>query len=57
MVSKAANANISLLASVSAPTSLAIDLAAQCGLTLVGFSRPDRHVVYANKYRLLSDYE
>jgi|TARA_B110000908_G_scaffold149970_1_gene183636 FdhD protein len=55
MVSKTANANIALLAAVSAPTSLAIDLAKECGLTLVGFSRPDRHVIYANGQRIESD--
>ena len=47
MVFKAASANIPLLASVSAPTSLAIELANQCGLTLVAFTRPGRHVIYA----------
>jgi FdhD protein len=53
MVSKAANANICLLASVSAPTSLAIELAKESGLTLVGFSRPHRHVIYSNEHRLV----
>ena len=52
MVSKTASANIPLLAAVSAPTSLAIELAAQSGLTLVGFSRTGRHVVYTNGHRL-----
>ena len=55
MVSKTASANISLLAAVSAPTSLAIDLAKECGLSLVGFSRPDRHVIYANGQRIESE--
>lgn len=53
MVFKAASANIPLLASVSAPTSLAIELANQCGLTLVAFTRPGRHVIYAGANRLL----
>ena len=52
MVSKTASANIPLLAAVSAPTSLAIELAAQSGLTLIGFSRTGRHVVYTNGHRL-----
>ena len=55
MVSKAANADMPILASVSAPTSLAIELAEKCGLTLVGFSRRDRHVIYANEQRLISE--
>jgi FdhD protein len=52
MVAKTASANIPLLAAVSAPTSLAIELAEQSGLTLVGFSRTGRHVIYTNGYRL-----
>ena len=52
MVAKTASANIPLLAAVSAPTSLAIELAEQSGLTLVGFSRTGRHVVYTNGHRL-----
>lgn len=52
MVSKTASANIPLLVAVSAPTSLAIKLAEQSGLTLVGFSRLGRHVIYANGFRL-----
>ena len=55
MVSKAANADMPILASVSAPTSLAIELAEECGLTLVGFCRRDRHVIYANEQRLASE--
>lgn len=55
MVSKVASANIGLLAAVSAPTSLAIELAQKSGLTLVGFSRPDRHVIYSNEQRLVSE--
>lgn len=52
MVAKATSANIPLLAAVSAPTSLAIELAEKSGLTLVGFTRTGRHVVYANGQRI-----
>jgi FdhD protein len=52
MVSKTASANIPLLAAVSAPTSLAIELAEIAGLTLVGFSRTGRHVIYAHGQRI-----
>ena len=52
MVAKTTSANISLLAAVSAPTSLAIELAEKSGLTLVGFTRTGRHVVYANGQRI-----
>jgi FdhD protein len=52
MVSKTASANIPLLAAVSAPTSLAIELAQTAALTLVGFSRTGRHVIYAHGQRI-----
>jgi FdhD protein len=52
MVQKAATAGIGLLAAVSAPTALAVRLAEDCGVTLVGFARQDRHVVYAHGRRL-----
>lgn len=53
MVQKAATVGITLLAAVSAPTALAIRLAIQSRLTLVGFARAHRHVVYAHPQRLL----
>jgi len=52
MVTKAAIAGIPLLAAISAPTALAVDLAQSCGLTLAGFVRPGRHVVYSHPWRL-----
>ena len=52
MVTKAAIAGIPLLAAISAPTALAVDLAQSCGLTLTGFVRPGRHVVYSHPWRL-----
>jgi FdhD protein len=54
MVTKAAIAGIGLLAAISAPTALAVDLAQDCGLTLVGFARPGRQVVYTHPQRLTS---
>ena len=53
MVYKAAAAGIELLAAVSAPTTLAVDLAERCGLTLVGFARPGRHNVYTFPARIV----
>lgn len=53
MVSKAVSCNIAVLAAVSAPTSLAVQLAQQGGLTLVGFLQPGRQVVYSNTQRLV----
>ncbi|MDD2801231.1 MAG: formate dehydrogenase accessory sulfurtransferase FdhD, partial [Methylococcales bacterium] len=36
-----------------APTGLAIRLANEAGLTLIGFARDDQHVVYAHPERLI----
>jgi FdhD protein len=52
MVQKAAAAGITFVAAVSAPTGLAIRMAEQTGLTLVGFARRDQHVVYTHSERL-----
>ena len=52
ILAKAAQSGIAVVVAVSAPTSLAIDVAAATGITLVGFSRDDRHVVYTNGQRL-----
>ncbi|MGR9000070.1 MAG: formate dehydrogenase accessory sulfurtransferase FdhD [Gammaproteobacteria bacterium] len=52
MVQKTAWVGISLLAAVSAPTGLAIRLANDTGLTLIGFARDDQHVVYTHPQRL-----
>lgn len=53
MVQKSAIVGVPLLAAVSAPTAMAIRLAEQSGLTLVGFARERQHVVYAHGERLL----
>jgi FdhD protein len=52
LVQKAALAGIPVLAAVSAPSSLAADLAAETGVTLVGFSRGHSLNVYAGRDRL-----
>jgi FdhD protein len=52
LVQKAVMAGIPLLAAVSAPSSLAVDLAAETGLTLVGFLRGSSMDVYAGAGRL-----
>jgi len=52
MVQKAASVGITLLAAISAPTGLAIQLANESGLTLIGFARNDNHVVYTHPHRL-----
>ena len=52
IVQKAVAAGVSLLASVSAPSSLAVQLAREFGLTFVGFLRGRRFVVYSGEERL-----
>lgn len=52
MVQKAASVGITLLAAISAPTGLAIQLAEECGLTLIGFARNENHVIYTHPHRL-----
>ena len=52
MAQKAATVGITVLAAISAPTGLAIRLAEETALTLVGFARDGRHNVYANPFRI-----
>jgi len=53
MVQKSATLGIGFLAAISAPTSLAVKLAQDAGVTLVGFTRHQSHVLYAHPQRLL----
>ncbi len=52
IVQKAIAAGVPLLASVSAPSSLAVQLARELGLTLVGFLRGRRFVIYSGQERI-----
>lgn len=54
LTQKAVLAGIGVLAAVSAPSSLAIELAAEAGLTLVGFLRGDSMNVYTHPERVLT---
>ncbi|WP_158272554.1 formate dehydrogenase accessory sulfurtransferase FdhD [Luteibacter sp. OK325] len=53
MVTKAAVAGITIVVAISAPTALAVHLAADCGLTLIGFARPGRFNVYSRPQRII----
>ena len=52
IVQKALFAGIPLVAAVSAPSTLAIDLAQQFGITLVGFLRGGSFTIYAHSSRI-----
>lgn len=55
MVQKAAVMNVGVMAAISAPTSFAVRMAKQAGLTLIGFMRDASYVVYAHPERLLAE--
>ena len=52
MVQKVAIAGIGILAAISAPTGLAVRVAEDYGVTLVGFLRDNQFVMYANPQRI-----
>ncbi len=54
MVQKAATCGVEILFAVSAATTLAVEVAERCNLTLVGFSRPGRATIYTHPQRLIA---
>ncbi|MCM8884622.1 MAG: formate dehydrogenase accessory sulfurtransferase FdhD, partial [Candidatus Thiodiazotropha sp.] len=52
MVTKAVRAGLEIVAAVSAPTSLAIEVAERFGVTLCGFVRKGRLTVYSHPHRI-----
>lgn len=50
---KAVVAGVPIVCAVSAPSSLAVDLAREFGMTLVGFLRGRRCIVYAGEHRVV----
>lgn len=54
MVQKTAAAGVPVLAAVSAPTALAVRLAQEANITLLGFLRNDDATLYAHPERILS---
>ena len=55
IVQKAAMAGIPVVVAVSAPTSLSVDVARECGLTLLAFAREGRFTVYSGRDRVVVD--
>ncbi|TDO45278.1 FdhD protein [Kribbella sp. VKM Ac-2527] len=53
IIQKAAAAGLGMVVAVGAPSSLAVDLARQFGITLAGFTRGNRCVLYSTPTRIL----
>jgi len=55
MIMKSATVGIGILAAISAPTALAIALANEANVTLIGFARPEGFSIYTHARRLRSN--
>ncbi len=52
LIQKAYMAGINFVAAIGAPSTLAVNMAEECGMTVVGFLRDNRYTVYCGKQRI-----
>ncbi|MCC7517258.1 MAG: formate dehydrogenase accessory sulfurtransferase FdhD [Pseudomonadales bacterium] len=52
IVQKALAANIAVLAAIGAPSSLAVNMARDAGMTLIGFVKPEKQTCYSGEQRI-----
>lgn len=52
IVQKAATRGVALVAAISAPTGLAVRIAEEAGVTLLGFTRGEGHIAYSHPARI-----
>lgn len=55
MVQKSAMCGVEILFAVSAATTLAVEVAERCNLTLVGFCKPSKATIYTHPQRLIAE--
>jgi len=53
MIQKLSYINLRLIVAISAPTALAVRLANEIGVTLIGFARSDRYTIYSHKETII----